>query len=211
MRAGLSGSEQDMLVLYATRDGQSRRIAARIVERLTEHGIVAAPQDLATTLPAPADLAVAPLVALIASVRYGRHLPEASRFLTAYAKLASPPPLALASVNLTARKPAKSTAESNPYLRKLIAQNRINPVVATAIAGRLDYPRYRWLDRQIIRLIMRLTGGPTDPRTCIEYTSWQAVDEFALRIVQAIRSEPGHDRPPRQFDLHQPKPAKALV
>jgi menaquinone-dependent protoporphyrinogen oxidase len=55
--------------------------------------------------------------------------------------------------------------------------------LAVAIAGRLDYRRYGWRDRQIIRFIMWMTGGPTDPETNIEYTSWPAVDEFAGRIA----------------------------
>jgi menaquinone-dependent protoporphyrinogen oxidase len=29
-------------------------------------------------------------------------------------------------------------------------------------AGALRYPRYRWYDRFMIRLIMKMTGGETD-------------------------------------------------
>jgi len=59
--------------------------------------------------------------------------------------------------------------------------------VAVAFAGRLDYPRYSWWDRQIIRFIMLLTGGPTDPSASVEYTSWPAVDAFADRIAELQR------------------------
>ena len=93
---------------YATRDGQSRRIAEHIFGRLAESETRSPPKDLALTPPAAADLAAASVIVLVAAVRYGKHLPEADRFLAAYRSLASPPPLALASVNLTARKPAKT-------------------------------------------------------------------------------------------------------
>lgn len=172
---------------YATRDGQSRRIAEHIFRRLAESEMLAPPQDVAVTRPAPADLAAASVVVLVAAVRYGRHLPEADRFLATYRSLNLPPPLALASVNLTARKPAKTTATGNPYLRKVIARHRLAPALAVAFAGRLDYRRYSWLDRQIIRFIMLLTRGPTNPDTCVEYTSWGAVDEFAARIADLQR------------------------
>jgi menaquinone-dependent protoporphyrinogen IX oxidase len=31
---------------------------------------------------------------------------------------------------------------------------------------------------------MMLTGGPTDPKTCVEYTAWNEVDDVALRIAE---------------------------
>ena len=43
--------------------------------------------------------------------------------------------------------------------------------------------RYGWLDRLMVRFIMKLTGGPTDPKICVEFTSWQAVDRIASRIA----------------------------
>jgi menaquinone-dependent protoporphyrinogen oxidase len=181
------GMTSAMQLYYATRDGQSRRIAEHIARRLAEKGVDAAPRDLAMAMPAPVELAQAPLIVVVAAVRYGRHLPEADRLLSAYRELPAPPPLALVSVNLTARKPGKISADDNPYLRKLIGRHRIAPALATAVAGRLDYPRYRWTDRQIIRFIMLLTGGPTDLATSVDYTSWSAVDEFAARIADLHR------------------------
>jgi menaquinone-dependent protoporphyrinogen oxidase len=183
-----------LMVLYATRDGQSRRIALRICERLAAHGIGVAPRDLADEWPAAEELAGAAVVVLVAAVRYGRHLPEAERLLARCRALAPPPALALASVNLTARKPAKSTADTNPYLRKLVARAGCRPAAAAAFAGRLDYPRYGWLDRQLIRAIMWLTGGSPDPGACVEYTAWDAVDAFAARVAELHAVETGARR-----------------
>jgi menaquinone-dependent protoporphyrinogen oxidase len=176
-----------MQLYYATRDGQSRRIAERIAGRLAERGIRASPQDLALASPVPQKLAEARLATVVAAVRYGRHLPEAEQFLAVYQTLRAPPPLVFLSVNLTARKPGKDTAEGNVYLRRSIARRRLAPALALAIAGRLDYARYGWLDRQLIRFIMMLTGGPTDFKTSIEYTTWNVVDGVALRIAELYR------------------------
>jgi menaquinone-dependent protoporphyrinogen oxidase len=173
-----------MELFYATRDGQSRRIAERIASRLADHGITALPRDLAGGLPARSSLRAARLVVVVAAVRYGAPLPEAEQFLASYRTLAEPPDLVLLSVNLTARKQGKDTVEGNAYLRKSIARHRLAPVFALAIAGRLDYSRYGWWDRQLIRFIMKLTGGPTDPKTCIDYTPWDVVDDVALRISE---------------------------
>lgn len=172
-----------MLLYYATRDGQARRIAERISGRLAETGISALPQNLAETEPEPHALQGYTPVVLVAAVRYGRHLPEADRFLARYSALVAPAPLVLLSVNLTARKPGKSTPEGNAYLRAVIRRHRLQPAIASAIAGRLDYLRYRWLDRQMIRFIMKLTGGPTDPAAQVEFTDWNQVDYLARRIA----------------------------
>ena len=172
-----------MELFYATRDGQSRQIAERIANRLASHGIAVLPRDLAGASLAPSSLAAARLVIVVAAVRYGKPLPEAEQFLARYRTLREPPQLVLLSVNLTARKPGKDTVEGNAYLRKSIARHRIAPVFALAIAGRLDYSRYGWLDRQLIRFIMKLTGGPTDLKACVDFTPWDVVDNVALRIA----------------------------
>lgn len=183
-----------MQIFYASRDGQSRKIATHVAGRLAARGITATPVDLATAQPSAADLARAPLVVAIMSIRYGKHLAEGLRFVETFKGLAAPPPLVLASVNLTARKPGKDTAEGNAYLRKLIARNGLKPALAAAFAGRLDYPRYGFFDRHIIRFIMLITGGPTDPRTVVEYTPWDRVDAFAndiAALVDASRNRHG--------------------
>jgi menaquinone-dependent protoporphyrinogen oxidase len=127
------------------------------------------------------------LACIIASVRYGHHLKSAETFLTLYRSLPTPPPLAIASVNLTARKAGKDTPEGNAYLRKWLRRHKLSPVLAAAFAGRLDYPRYDWIDRQMIRLIMKMTGGPTDPTAVVEFTRWDVVDHFADTLETLVR------------------------
>jgi menaquinone-dependent protoporphyrinogen oxidase len=178
-------STSAMQLYYATHDGHARKIATRIAERLTGHGLAVTPSDLGETQPTPLELSRASLVAAVLAVRYGRHLPQGIEFVKTYRALHRPPPLALASVNLTARKPGKDTAEGSAYLRKLIAQNGLKPALATAFAGKLDYPRYDFFDKHIIRFIMLITGGPTDPTAVVEYTDWDKVDAFADKIAKA--------------------------
>ena len=193
-----------MDLFFATRDGQSRRIAERIANGLAGEGIPAPPQDLAAVSASASSLAAAELVVLVAAVRYGSPLPEAEQFLARFQALRDPPGLVLLSVNLTARKPGKDTAEGNVYLRKSIARHRLAPLLALAIAGRLDYSRYGRFDRQLIRLIMKLTGGPTDPGTCIEYTPWDVVDDVALRIAELYRrihAPAGRTEPARSLNF----------
>lgn len=174
-----------MHLFFASRDGQAKRIAERIAARLAAT-VAVSPQrvddaDLAAIEPQS-------LVVLVAAVRYGRHLKEAERFLTALRRRGGPS-LVFLSVNLTARKPGKQSPERNPYLKKTLRKHRLKPLLAEAIAGMLDYPRYTPFDRFMIRLIMTMTAGPTDPSAKVEFTDWNQVDTLADRIAALVERE----------------------
>ena len=56
--------------------------------------------------------------------------------------------------------------------------------------GELDYQRYGLFNRYAIRLIMTITGGPTDLSTKVEFTNWDEVDRFAARYLALLESQP---------------------
>jgi menaquinone-dependent protoporphyrinogen oxidase len=56
------------------------------------------------------------------------------------------------------------------------------PVLLAVFAGKIDYQRYAFFERQIIRLIMWLTDGPTNLHDCVEFTNWASVDAFGHRV-----------------------------
>ena len=172
-----------LLFCYASHDGQTRRIAERIVARLCAHGAAATLVDLSRRQPDAVEVAAASAVAVIAAIRYGHHLPPARVFVTAHRDLLLQKPLAMISVNLTARKPEKRTVAGSVYLRKWVEASGLRPQIVTAVAGMLDYPRYGWFDRTMIRLIMKITGGPTDPNLTVEFTDWDLVDALADEIA----------------------------
>jgi menaquinone-dependent protoporphyrinogen oxidase len=39
----------------------------------------------------------------------------------------------------------------------------------------------------MIRLIMTMTKGPTDPTAVVEFTDWNQVDDLAGHIAQLVR------------------------
>jgi menaquinone-dependent protoporphyrinogen oxidase len=86
------------------------------------------------------------------------------------------------SVNVVARKPKKNTPETNPYLQKFLRQITWKPKRLAVFAGKIEYQKYRFQDRLMIRLIMWITKGPTDPKTNIEFTDWNQVDGFGKII-----------------------------
>lgn len=89
----------------------------------------------------------------------------------------------LYSVNLVARKPEKRTPQTNSYARKFLMNSQWRPDRCAVIAGALRYPRYRWYDRFMIKLIMKMSGGETDTRKEVVYTDWEQVANFAREIA----------------------------
>jgi menaquinone-dependent protoporphyrinogen oxidase len=121
------------------------------------------------------------------SIRYGKHHAEVLDFVRKHADLFRFMPSAFFSVSLVARKANRATPETNQYVKKFFTQTAWQPRLVAVFAGKLDYPRYRWSDRQMIRFIMWLTKGPTDPSATVEFTDWTKVREFANAVSQIAR------------------------
>jgi menaquinone-dependent protoporphyrinogen oxidase len=169
------------LLAYSTVDGQTRRISERIGERLTAHGHTVRLHSLADGPPPAIDAFDAAVLG--AGVRYGKHLPDAAAFVAAHRAALTQKPSAFFSVNVVARKPGRDTEQTNQYARQFLTQTQWRPTHVAVFAGRIEYPRYGFLDRNVIRLIMWMTKGPTDPRGTFEFTEWAKVDAFAQRLA----------------------------
>ena len=86
------------------------------------------------------------------------------------------------SVNVVARKPEKSKPETNPYIKKFLKTSRWKPQKIGVFAGKVDYPKYNFFDKYIIKFIMYITKGPTDTSQTYEFTDWAKVDDFARQL-----------------------------
>lgn len=179
-------SENPVFLLYASHDGQTGRIALRLMDELRARGQKALPCNLAKAIPPVFLFEEAAAIVLLSPIRYGYHLRPIEEFIQEHKALLQKQILGMVSINLTARKAGKDQPETNAYFKKWIKKHQINPDISAVIAGRLDYPRYSWLDRQMIRFIMKITGGPTDPQTQVEYTQWDRLGVLADHIVARI-------------------------
>jgi menaquinone-dependent protoporphyrinogen oxidase len=169
-----------ILILYSTTDGQTRRISERLQRVLEGQGH---PVTLADVEAGPdPDLKPYDKLVIGARIRYGRHSPRVAQFIDRHRKALESKPSAFFSVNIVARKPEKNRPETNPYVRKFLKQVSWRPTAVSVFAGKLDYAKCGFLDRAIIRFIMWMTRGPTDPATVVEFTDWQQVEAFGLVI-----------------------------
>ncbi|MCL1841692.1 MAG: menaquinone-dependent protoporphyrinogen IX dehydrogenase [Propionibacteriaceae bacterium] len=174
-----------VLVVHGSRFGQSTKIAQAVCDELALRGVASQIVALdATTAPNPAKHDA---LVLVTSVRYGYFDKFAYRLIAAHRAWLDSVPTLLITVSLTARNAEKRDPAVHSYTRKFLEKSGWTPGHVEVVAGMLDYPRYRIWDRLAIQLIMKMTKGPTDPTTVIEYTDWDRVrqvsDDFADRVL----------------------------
>jgi len=163
-------------ILYSTVDGQTLKICNKLKEILVQKENTV---ELFSIEDFEGEIAEYDKFVIGSSIRYGKHNPKIIEFINQHKQELDATKNAFFSVNLVARKPEKAMPETNPYFIKFLKEVNWIPKVSAVFAGKLDYQKYSFTDRLMIRLIMWMTKGPTDPKTEIEYTDWNTVKEFA--------------------------------
>ena len=169
----------NIVLVYSTVDGHTREICERLRDVIERSGHSVSLQQLVSDI----DLEPYDRVVIGASIRYGKHRPDVARFIEQNKSKLEAKDGAFFSVNAVARKPEKRTPETNPYVRKFLRKISWQPRHIGIFAGKIDYPVYGFVDRTMIRFIMWMTKGPTDPTGTFEFTDWDAVEEFGRRIA----------------------------
>lgn len=165
------------LIIYSTHDGQTKKIAEFIAQQI--HAEVISLEQSAVK-----NLDDFERIIIGASIRYGHFNKALYKFIEKQTALLNQKTTAFFGVNLTARKAEKNTSETNVYVRKFLQRISWQPTLSTVFAGALFYPRYNFFDRTMIRFIMKITGGETDPSAEIEYTDWDKVASFAAEFAE---------------------------
>ena len=173
-----------VLVLYYSRFGHTARIARRIWETVIAEGNQA---DLMCVMEADregVDWNKYDLVIAGCPVIYGKFSRQFVGFVNKYKAVLDAKANSFFCSSVVARTPAKATPEGNVYCRKFLANNPWKPKDAKCFAGKVDYPNWSWYDVKAIQMIMKMTKGPTDPTSVIDYTDWAQVEEYARHCLE---------------------------
>ena len=169
-----------ILLIYSSTDGHTKKISLNLKKVIEQHRhqVQILPIEEVATI----DISDFDKVVIGASVRYGKHNSLIVDFIESNRESLEARPNAFFSVNVVARKPEKKDPESNPYLQKFLKRLSWEPKHLEVIAGKIDYPSYRFIDRIMIQMIMWMTKGPTEANAVIEYTDWAQVEKFGNKI-----------------------------
>jgi|TARA_Y200000002_G_scaffold98104_1_gene79405 menaquinone-dependent protoporphyrinogen oxidase len=171
---------ESTLIIYSSTDGQTKNICSRIGEFLSND----IPAKIISLSDATKnDIEKYDRVIIGASIRYGKHRKELFEFIETNLDELTKKENAFFSVNVVARKSEKNTPETNPYMQKFLLKTSWVPQRLAVFAGKIDYPKYNFFDKQMIRFIMWVTKGPTNIKNTYEFTDWNKVDSFAKELI----------------------------
>ncbi len=169
------------LFLYSTTDGQTLKIC-RYLENELSAEFESELCDLNEL--EKVDIGAYERVVIGGSIRYGRLNKKLYQFIDNHLEALNQHKVAFFCVNLTARKEQqdKDTPEGSVYMQTFLKKSPWVPKLQGVFAGALRYPKYKLIDRLCIQLIMKITGGETNPTKEVEYTNWKKVAQFAQSI-----------------------------
>jgi menaquinone-dependent protoporphyrinogen oxidase len=189
-----SNHMKPLLVLYATREGHTRRIAEHVVATAAKHGVQALSRDLTATA---GDIAFGSFSGIVMAgpIHAGKHSRELLRFVKHRREALSQVPtllltvcLAQAGVEAGNTDPAKRTSAEHAVqalIDDFSAQTGFHPTRAKAIAGALPYTQYNFFIRWVMRRIVAAEGGDTDTSRDYVYTDWSSLGRL---IEEFLRS-----------------------
>jgi menaquinone-dependent protoporphyrinogen oxidase len=182
-----------ILVLYATREGQTKRIAEHIDSTIRAHGRESHLADVAKQ-GQELDLQDYGAVILAASVHMGKHEREMVRFVEQHRQALEKLPSVFLSTSMTeaAAEHGSHTgpqrdqahADAERAIEEFFAATGFRANAHKAVAGALRYSQYNWLVRLVMKHISKTEGVSTDTSRDHEYTDWIALDAFIDAVLK---------------------------
>ncbi len=189
----------NVLILYATQEGQTKTIAEFIADALKDegHNTVVAPIEESPLLGSFDAIAIG------ASVHIG-HYPQSLRtFVKKHLKRLTKLPTAFFSVCITASKPDEEHQRlAQAYLDGLFSEMSWQPELSISFAGALKFTQYGFFKTQVMKAIAKREHLQVDNKHDYEYTNWERVMRFTLDFSQLIKQSLNPKRKPLDLKVN---------
>ena len=187
-------------VFFATRQGHAQRVAEHIADTLHARGLETEVRNLRNQSEA-VEFDEYTAIVLTASVHFGIHEYEMTKFVKQNRADLEAIPSAFVSVNLTQAAAEKTAATQeqrtnaaamvDSFLNDFYVKTGWHPQYVKAVAGALAYTKYNFLARFIMKRIAGKNAGDTDTSHDYVYTNWTALDQFVNQFATALQLTDG--------------------
>ena len=177
----------DVPVLFATTEGQTRRVAERLAETLRARGLSSVAIDVSSAQARSLDWQRARGAFVCGSLHAGRHQKAVGDFAKARASELNAIPSVFVSVSLSvASKHERERDAARRVADEFATAPKWRPLWVACVAGRLAYTQYGFFTRWFMKRIARHAGGPTDTSRDHELTDWLAVERLANHLADHV-------------------------
>jgi menaquinone-dependent protoporphyrinogen oxidase len=181
----------NILILFATKEGQTEKIAHFIAGVLRHHGHQATTQ-LGEHLPKDFDTDQFDAAIIGGSIHMGKYPSYLKKFVTEHRDWLSQVPSAFFTVCMAIH----SINEKEQEDARCLGENFVNkthwqPDLMETFAGAVKYTQYGFITRKIMQRISKKEGGNTDTSHDHEYTDWEAVTRFAEHFINKMNALEG--------------------
>lgn len=189
-----------ILILYATREGHTHRIAEHVAGLLRSLGLAVETHNVKECRD-PFALSGYAAAILAASVHMGEHESEMVAFAKRHREALEQLPSAFLSVSLSEAGVEDRTAsqekreQAKEDVDKLLAtffeETGWHPARVTPVAGAMLFTKYGLLLRYIMKRIARKAGSSTDTSRDHVFTDWGGLERFVSEFVPLLRTGDG--------------------
>ena len=170
-----------VLIIYATTEGQTRKISEHVADQLREAGHEVALRHCADW---QSDFHIGEFdrVILAGSVHQKRHQRELEIFVPAHLSELAGKPTLFISVSLFAAYP-DGMAEAQTYVDEFLETAKWRPSGVVLAAGALRYDEYDYFMEQIVRHVVLEGREDAGSRGEHEFTDWKALSDEVNAFV----------------------------
>ncbi len=176
---------EKILVLYATKEGQTEKIARTLADHLAMAGVNVTLLDVTDYGAKSIVLGSFDCLVFGASIHIGKIEKSMVKFINNNADIIATMPrsfflVLMAAATRDAGRREKSLADVR---RTFSQQVKVNFPEIEMIAGALKYSQYKWPVKWLMKRIAGKEGGSTDTTRDHEYTDWAQVEAYAQKLA----------------------------
>lgn len=171
----------NVLTIYGTTEGQTRKIAEWTANHISERGHQAELYDSAAPT-SDLDLETYDAFIVAASVHQECHQETVINFVIAHLEVLGAKPSAFISVSLSAVLEGAGT-EAQKYVDSFVSATGWRPRMTLLLGGALRFTEYDYFQQQIVKFIV-MKGGAVSTGQDREFTDWNALASFVDRFLE---------------------------
>jgi menaquinone-dependent protoporphyrinogen oxidase len=172
----------NVLIIYGTTEGQTRKIAERTATHIREGGHRVELRDSAA-FASGSDLGNFNAFIIAASVHQEHHQETITNFVITHHELLNASPSAFISVSLSAVLEEPKTEAQN-YVDRFVSMTKWQPRMTLLLGGALHFAEYDYFQEQILKFIVMKGSGFAITERDREFTDWKALAGFVNRFLE---------------------------